>query len=60
METAETALQAQVFKLLQAFNGTEPLKELFWSRLSYDRINQRTTRRGWPASLIGWRKCCMD
>jgi hypothetical protein len=40
--------QAKVLDLLQDFNGTEPLKELFWSTLNYDRVNQPTTRRKWP------------
>jgi hypothetical protein len=40
--------QTEVLHLLQNFSGTEPLKELFWSTLNYDRINRPTTRRGWP------------
>ena len=50
-ETAETdrgELQGHVLALLQNFNGTEPLKELFWSTLNYDRINRPTSRRKWP------------
>ncbi len=43
-------LQAQVLSFLQDFSGTEPLKELFWSTLNYERINQRTSRRKWPES----------
>ena len=26
------------------------MKELFWSRLNYERVNKPTTRRGWPGS----------
>jgi hypothetical protein len=51
LEAAETdrgALQGQVLGLLQNFSGTEPLKELFWSTLNYDRINRPTSRRKWP------------
>jgi hypothetical protein len=40
--------QTEVLDLLQNFSGTEPLKELFWSTLNYDRINRPSTRRGWP------------
>jgi MmeI, DNA-methyltransferase domain len=47
MGTDQIALQAQVLGLLQNFKGTEPLKELFWSRLNYDRANKPITRRGW-------------
>ncbi len=48
MSVDQVVLQGQVLDLLQKFNGLEPLKQLFWSRLNYDRMNQRTTRRGWP------------
>jgi hypothetical protein len=40
--------QRQVLSLLENFKGLEPLKELFWSRLNYDRVNRPTTRRRWP------------
>ena len=34
--------------LLENFKGTEPLKKLFWSTLSYDQVNKPTSRRSWP------------
>jgi hypothetical protein len=46
----QVQVQGQVLALLQQFNGTEPLKELFWSRLNYDRANKPITRRGWADS----------
>jgi hypothetical protein len=50
MATEQILLQSQVLGLLQNFSSAEPLKELFWSQLNYDRVNQRTSRRGWPES----------
>jgi hypothetical protein len=50
MATDQIELQAQVLGLLQRFSGTDPLKELFWSPLNYDRMSQRASRRGWPES----------
>jgi hypothetical protein len=41
-------LQTEALNLPQNFHGTEPLKEILWSTLNYDRKNQRSTRRGWP------------
>ena len=35
-------------EILQNLNGMAPLKELFWSRLSYDHVNRPLTRQGWP------------
>ena len=36
-----------ILEILQSFQGMEPLKELFWSRLSYDRVNKPIPRTGW-------------
>src|SRR5208337_1869457 len=36
-----------VYKILKNFRGIEPLKQLFWSELSYERVNQTLSRRGW-------------
>ncbi|MGO9260911.1 MAG: hypothetical protein ACLQU1_32080 [Bryobacteraceae bacterium] len=44
----QVTLQGQVLELLQRFSGTEPLKDLFWSKLNYDRKNEPTSRRKWP------------
>jgi hypothetical protein len=41
-------LQAQVLGLLDKFRGTEPLKELLWSKLNYDKKNESISRRKWP------------
>ena len=39
-----------IFKILNNFKGIEPLKELFWSELNYDRVNESLSRRGWPTT----------
>jgi type I restriction-modification system DNA methylase subunit len=39
--------QQSVLDLLRDFKGLEPLKQLFWSELNYERINQPLSRRGW-------------
>jgi hypothetical protein len=47
--------QQSVLNLLQNFQGTEPLKQLFWSELNYDRVSKSLSRRGWKdnqASLL--------
>jgi hypothetical protein len=38
--------QQSVLNLLQQFKGTEPLKQLFWSELNYERVNTQLSRRG--------------
>ena len=45
--------QQSVLKLLQQFQGTEPLKQLFWSELNYDRVNTQLSRRGWADAVAG-------
>ncbi|MBW2164742.1 MAG: Eco57I restriction-modification methylase domain-containing protein [Deltaproteobacteria bacterium] len=37
-----------IFEILNNFKGIEPLKELFWSELNYDRVNESLSRRNWP------------
>ena len=39
--------QQNVLNLLTRLRGIEPLKELFWSELNYERVNQPLSRRGW-------------
>jgi len=39
--------QQSVLDLLRSFQGLDPLKQLFWSELNYQRINQPLSRRGW-------------
>jgi adenine-specific DNA-methyltransferase len=36
-----------VLDLLKGLRGIEPLKELFWSELNYQRVNEPLSRRGW-------------
>ena len=45
--------QQSVLKLLQQFQGTEPLKQLFWSELNYERVNTQLSRRGWTDAVAG-------
>ena len=33
--------------LLKSLRGIEPLKQLFWSELNYERVSQPLSRRGW-------------
>jgi type I restriction-modification system DNA methylase subunit len=39
--------QQSVLDILKRFRGLEPLKELFWSELNYQRVNQPISRHGW-------------
>ncbi len=48
-----TALQRRVFRLLENFEGLDPLRRLFWSELNYDRENAPLSRRGWPETASG-------
>src|SRR5438046_3037567 len=41
------ANQQSVLDLLENLNGLDPLKELFWNQLNYDRVNQSISRKGW-------------
>ena len=47
MERAEREMQPKVLEILQELSGIEPLKELFWSELSYQRVNIPLPRHGW-------------
>jgi len=42
--------QEAVLNLLRNFRGSKPLKELFWSELNYQRVNEPLSRRGWTAT----------
>jgi len=42
--------QQNVLELLKGLQGIEPLKQLFWSELNYQRVNQLLSRRGWTES----------
>ncbi len=39
--------QENILNILQDFHGLEPLKELFWTELNYDRQNEELSRRNW-------------
>ncbi len=39
--------EQSILTILQSLHGLGPLKELFWSELNYDRVNQPLSRRGW-------------
>ena len=39
--------QQTVLDLLKDLRGLDPLKELFWSELNYERVNQPLSRRDW-------------
>ncbi|EDX75622.1 hypothetical protein MC7420_6277 [Coleofasciculus chthonoplastes PCC 7420] len=39
--------QQSILDILSSLQGLNPLKELFWSELNYDRENQPLSRRGW-------------
>lgn len=42
--------QQSVHNLLKQFTGLEPLKQLLWSELNYQRVNQPLSRRDWSAT----------
>jgi len=42
--------QQAVLDILNGLKGLEPLKQLFWSELNYQRVNQPLSRRGWTES----------
>ncbi len=39
--------QQVVLDLLKGLRGLDPLKQLFWTELNYQRVNQPLSRRGW-------------
>ena len=39
--------QENILSILQDFNGIEPLRELFWTELNYDRYNDGIPRGDW-------------
>ncbi|MDE0506704.1 MAG: class I SAM-dependent DNA methyltransferase, partial [Candidatus Poribacteria bacterium] len=43
----DLSAQQRIINLLQNFRGTDPLKELFWSELNYDRQNAPIPRIDW-------------
>ncbi len=45
--------QQSVLNLLHQFRGIDPLKQLFWSELNYERVNTQLSRRGWTDAVAG-------
>src|SRR3972149_10011853 len=45
----DMGLQKEVMGLLTNLKGLQPLKDLFWSKLNYDRINDPVSTRAWTA-----------
>jgi len=43
---SRTGRQEAVLRLLKDLRGLDPLKQLFWSELNYERVNQPLSRRG--------------
>ena len=46
----DLARQQSVHNLLKQFTGLEPLKQLLWSELNYQRVNQPLSRRDWSTT----------
>ena len=44
---AKKEQEERIQGLLGDFQGIDPLKNLFWSELNYNRINESLSRRGW-------------
>lgn len=45
---ADTTFRQSIYDLLANWRGLDSLKDLFWSQLNYDRVNQTISRSGWP------------
>ncbi len=48
---ADLDLQQRVQTILEQFRGPDAPKKLFWSGLSYPRVNDPLSRRNWPESI---------
>ncbi len=46
-------IRQDIWDLLKEFRGDEPLKDLFWSKLNYTRVNEPLSRRGWSDTTAG-------
>jgi type I restriction-modification system DNA methylase subunit len=46
-EDRERDRQAAVLNVLSNLKGLDPLKELFWQELNYERVNEPISRQGW-------------
>jgi len=47
MARPQRDVHSAVWDILKGLRGLDPLKELFWSVLNYERLNQPLSRRGW-------------
>ncbi len=45
---ADSDFRQSIYDLLDHWRGLDSLKDLFWSQLNYDRVNQTISRSGWP------------
>ena len=43
--------QENILNILQDFQGLDPLRELFWTELNYDRYNDGIPRGDWGTRL---------
>lgn len=43
----QTENNQKVWDLLKGLRGIEPLKQLLWSEVNYQRVNQPLSRRRW-------------
>ena len=43
--------QENILNILQDFHGLDPLRELFWTELNYDRQNDGLSRGNWTERL---------
>lgn len=43
--------QQTVLEILKEFRGSEPLKQLFWSELNYNRVNTPLSRQKWSPTV---------
>lgn len=44
---AELKYKQSIFEILSDLKGINPLKDLFWGELNYDRVNESLSRNGW-------------
>jgi methylase of polypeptide subunit release factors len=45
---ADNTFRQSIFDRLTNWRGLDSLKDLFWSQLNYERVNQTIARSGWP------------
>ncbi len=47
MAKPERDVHQSIWELLKNLRGLDPLKQVFWSELNYQHVNQSLSRRGW-------------